>query len=412
MLIRVKTQLPRAASSKAFHQPGEKSGSRRRLLGLTLALLPVALMWVYTAVRGTNFDYVIYRGALLDAIHGGSVYDFFVAQPQYDTNMGFVYPPFASLLMWPLGLVPHTVGVVLLALGTVSVVGAALVGVFHTIDTHREAVGRPRLSLLTWAWLAFPIGISYSALSNMQNGQVSFIVAALVLLDLFVLPKRWRGVLVGLAGAIKLTPLILVPYYVVTRQWRPALNACSSFCLAAIVGAVFRWQDSLRYWLHLGNFNNSFGTLARVDNWSIYGALARFGVTRPALLVIWAGLSVLVIGLALWRARRHFRQGQELEAIVVMGVAAGLVTAATWPHHVLFGLVACALLAGQRPAVGVPVLLAFTVGGYVLPEFGVLVVLLLIGFLVLGLPGNPHSAKTTRRVPAPTSALVDDPAHS
>ncbi len=42
---------------------------------------------------------------------------------------------------------------------------------------------------------------------------------------------------------------------------------------------------------------------------------------------------------------------------VVMGLAASLVSLATWPHHLLFLMVAIALLAWQRPLLGVPTLL-------------------------------------------------------
>src|SRR5665647_959509 len=83
------------------------SNRRRRLMGLTLALLPLGLFMLYIGIQGDNVDLAIYRGALTDMLHGNSVYTFSVPMPELKTNMGFVYPPFASLVMLPLALVSH-----------------------------------------------------------------------------------------------------------------------------------------------------------------------------------------------------------------------------------------------------------------------------------------------------------------
>jgi alpha-1,2-mannosyltransferase len=369
--------------------------TKRRTQGLVLALVPLGFLWMCAALQVDNFDFEIYRNALLDVLRGGSVYDFGVPQPQLHTVMGFVYPPFASLAMLPLGLVPSIVGRILIATATIGLVVAALVACFRLVDSRRATSGRRPFSLITWAWVALPMAVSMSAIFNMQNGQVSFIVAALVLLDVLVLPPRWRGVMVGLAGAVKLTPMIMVPFFLVTRQWRAAANSCAAFGLAAAFAAVFRWSDSVRYWLHPGWLASSFGDLARVENWSIYGDLARLGLAGSTLTFIWVPAAALMLAAALWRARKHYASSQPLEAVLVMGIAATLVTSATWPHHLLFGLVACTLLAAQRPLIGTPALLIFTVAGYVFTAvIGFLIVALMIAIVIAGLPGD---VRTTRR---------------
>jgi len=104
-----------------------------------------------------------------------------------------------------------------------------------------------------------------------------------------------------LVGAIKLAPMILVPYYLVTRQWRAALNATIAFAAATIVGGVFRWSDSIRYWCHPDVVRASLGDPARTDNWSIYGVLSRLGLGDSARTVSWLALAAVVLGLAVWR---------------------------------------------------------------------------------------------------------------
>ena len=355
-------------------------------------------MLVYAGMRVENFDFEIYRGAVTGMLHGNSVYAYVIHMPEYNADMGFIYPPFASLVMLPLALLPHSVAKILMAVTTAVLVMAALAGCFSIIDNRREAVGRKKLSLITWAWVSIPIGFAVPTVSNMQSGQVSFAIAALMLLDVMALPPRWRGVLVGVTGAIKLTPMILVPYYLVTRQWRAAMNASIAFGLATVVGAVFRWPDSMYYWLHPSVINNSLGNPARPDNWSIYGDLARVGLSGSTLQICWVIASALVLGFAAWRATKHFRRGQELEATLVMGISAALVTPATWPHHLLFGLVACALLAVRRPGIGIPALVGLTAVGYMATaDSGLWVVALMAAFVIFGMPGNLHPSSERPR---------------
>ena len=45
-----------------------------------------------------------------------------------------------------------------------------------------------------------------------------------------------RGILVGLAAAIKVTPIILIPYLFLTRQGRAGVRAIATFCAAAAAG--------------------------------------------------------------------------------------------------------------------------------------------------------------------------------
>jgi alpha-1,2-mannosyltransferase len=369
--------------------PPSSTANRRRLLGLALAPLPLGFLLAYAGIRGENFDFDIYRRALLGLLHGGSVYDYTIYQPQYQVSMGFVYPPFASLVMLPLAVIPALAGKTVMAIGTALLMMAALFGVFRLVDARRATVGRKELSPVVWAWVTMPIVFSMPAISNMQLGQVSFAVACLVLVDVLFLPPKWRGALLGLAAAIKLTPLIMVPYYLLTRQWRAAINACAVFGVAAIVGAIFRWHDSVRYWLERDVISNSLGDLSRWDNWSIYGDLSRLGLTGQPLTLVWAVVSVLVVGLAGWRALQQYRQGQGLEATLIVGLTAGLVVTATWPHHVLFVLVASAVLAVRRPLIGVPSLV-FLGATIFLPQglMGFCVSSLMVAFVIFGMPGD------------------------
>ncbi len=329
--------------------------TRLRRLGLLLGLMPMAVLMMALS-RGRNFDFDIYRNSLIGVLHGGSVYAFTVHNAVSHADVGFIYPPFASLVMLPLAVASHSVGKDGLALVTTLLVLASMFTLIDQLYTKRAGEGKPTIGLLRAPLITTLVAVSFPTVNNMGLGQVSFALWALVLLDVIVLPPRWQGVLVGLAGAIKLEPMILVPYYLVTRQWRPAVNSSAVFILATAFGAALRWSDSLRYWLHPSVITRSLGTLTWADNWSMYAALSRLGITGTPLKLSWIVLSGLALLAALWRARSHFRAGERVEAVVVMGMSATLITVVTWANHLFFLLIAIVLLAWRRPLMGFPLL--------------------------------------------------------
>ncbi len=362
-----------------------RSTSLRRVV-LAIGLTPLGLLMMQLS-RGQNYDFEIFRNSLTGMLRGESVYDFAIHNASSQADVGFIYPPFASLLMLPLALLPHIVAKVGLALATTLLVVSVIFALIDRIYSEKAAAGGPTIGWVRTPLITTLIALAYPTVNNMGLGQVSFMLWALVLLDVIVLPPRWQGVLTGLAGAIKLEPMILLPYYLVTRQWRPAVNAAAVFTVATAVGGVLRWSDSLRYWLHPSVIHGSLGNLSRANNWSMYAALSRLGLTGALLTFCWAMLSALVLATALWRARRHFNADQPVEAVVVMGITATLINVATWPHHLLLLLVALALIALHRPLIGLPVLLVVT-NLWLLPEWAIdngAPILMLI-LVVTGLP--------------------------
>src|SRR4051812_3729370 len=88
----------------------------------------------------------------------------------------------------------------------------------------------PRLVWLRRAWLfpmiAVVLLLSKPLQSNLRFGQVSVFLVLLVLVDLITLRgSRAQGVLTGLAGAIKLTPLLFAVFYWVAGKRRASVVA-------------------------------------------------------------------------------------------------------------------------------------------------------------------------------------------
>jgi alpha-1,2-mannosyltransferase len=233
-----------------------------------------------------------------------------------------------------------------------------------------------RLGPLPVVWPAFTalLLVSKPVQSNLRFGQISVFLTLAVLADVIALDgRRGQGVLTGLAAAIKLTPLLFIPYLWLVGRRRAAAVAAGCFAAASTVGLAVFPHDSAAFW---GTYlwHESQGLpLAEGGNQSIYGVLLRAGARGATLGVLWVGLSAAVALFGLWGARKAWLGGQRLFSLAVVGCVSILVSPVSWTHHQIWILVAAA---------GV-----FTANAPVDLVIAALVVLPML----LGLPGIEHA---------------------
>src|SRR5262249_20367887 len=85
--------------------------------------------------------------------------------------------------------------------------------------------------------------------SNFDFGQINVVLMTLVIADCVPRKTPWpRGVLLGIAIALKLTPAVFLLYFLLRRDTRALLVAASSAVLASMVGFALAWHDSCVYW--------------------------------------------------------------------------------------------------------------------------------------------------------------------
>jgi alpha-1,2-mannosyltransferase len=184
-------------------------------------------------------DLAVYRSGGLALRHGEPLYS---AHPD-GSLLPFTYPPFAGLLCVPLAVLDWTAArVAITALSLAALVLAAHLSVhsagLRVPGATTAAVGAGLLLEPVRATLSF--------------GQVNLLVMALVLTDLTARThRRSCGVLVGIAAGIKLTPLIFLPYLLLTGRRRAAGVALASFAGTVLAGWLVLPAESARYWLHL-----------------------------------------------------------------------------------------------------------------------------------------------------------------
>jgi alpha-1,2-mannosyltransferase len=161
-------------------------------------------------------------------------------------------------------------------------------------------------------------------------------------------PRRtpWpRGVLVGLAIALKLTPAVFLLYFVLRRDIRAALVAVASFGAATLVGFALAWNDSCQYWTATVRDTDRIGDATLNTNQNAAGALARLGLGAGTHFVLWTAACVAVLGLTVWAVRRVLAAGDPTLALVCVALFGLVVSPVSWSHHWVWGLPAVVVTA-------------------------------------------------------------------
>jgi alpha-1,2-mannosyltransferase len=262
--------------------------------------------------------------ALLD---GASPYD--IATESNDLK--FIYTPFAAIAFAPLGLMGMQAAFALWTFISVLALEAVIWFALTLVDSGSRD-RRARLTPIA-ALAAIPLSPVFW---NIGLGQVNLILMVLVIVDLAGGPGRFRGVAIGIAAGIKLTPLIFVLYFLITRRFREAVVSMVSFAGTVALGFLLLPASSVRYWSELVlDIERMMPAGAESYIQSIRGML--WQLPDGDVLWRWLPASVVVgiggLAIAAWAGRR----GAEPAGIAACALTGLLVTPVAWtPQWVWF----------------------------------------------------------------------------
>ena len=247
---------------------------------------------LYIALRTYEVDLGVYLRLGGRYIFTSHLYSFVLP----NTSLPFTYPPFAALLFAPWQRTFTTVGSVQTVWTMCNL--AALLGVLVlSVRLVRPTLDRVSTWRLTLA-LSLPALLLNPVLITIGFGQVNLVVTFLVMWDLLSERRIGRrqvplGIATGLAAAVKLTPLLFVPYLLLTRRWRGALNCVLTFVACELVTFLVSPTPSIAYWTQAIFKPGRAGDLSIVDNQNLWAVLDRFthGVLPGAVM-----LPVLIAG--------------------------------------------------------------------------------------------------------------------
>jgi hypothetical protein len=238
------------------------------------------LCWISAARSGTTperygNDFTVFYAAAQQVWLTGNPYEIPIraATP-------YLYPPLFAQLLMPLAWLPLPVAAFLWAMGNVLAVGWLWRQIRQVLPPG------PDQNLLYAGWW---LALGPVLLGNFLLGQVNLWIAAAVTFALLADAHRQRAAAGGLALAaavsIKLSPALLIPYFVGRRAWR----LLAWWAVWMVLGnALSCWGLGPHRWAILHNWYREIilqgwhFDFAVASNQSLYGALLR--------VIRWAGV--------------------------------------------------------------------------------------------------------------------------
>ena len=322
---------------------------------LALALARFALHLAEPRFLARMFDLGIYRdGGLIvrHAYHFRSGH----ATPLYDwVSPGggnpFTYPPFAAGIFAAASLLaPAALQWGMTALSF----GALIASVWLTMDGS----GVPKSKIRAAAVVAVCAVALWTqpVQSDFGLGQINLLLMAAIIWDLRPAGARggqagragragrpgrwWTGAATGIAAGVKLTPLIFIPYLLVTRRFRQAAVAAGAFAATVGIGFAVMPGASMAYW-RSGLFDRANSNphanlaffFASAWNQSLRGVLSR--VMQHAQLAAgpWLIAALLTAVVGVLCATWLHNDGYPMLGVATCALTGLLISPISWLHH-------------------------------------------------------------------------------
>ncbi|MFC5993065.1 glycosyltransferase 87 family protein [Pseudonocardia hispaniensis] len=309
----------------------------RSVLVVALPVLALVLTWLLVRMHGYHIDLEVYRLGVQTWLAGGDMYG---SLPPTISGLAlpFIYPPFAAMVLTPLVLLPWTPSWIALF-----VLSLASLAVTLYVVAARSWPAGGRAGALAVTGAALPAALLLEPVrQTFEFGQINLVLMALVALDCLVARPRWpRGLLVGIAAAIKLTPAVFVLYFLLRRDLRSAVVAVVTGAAATGLGFLVDPAASARYWL--GGPASGISGSVFYTNETIEAVLARMGLTGAALTTGWLVVAAVLLVLAI-------PVGRIADAPLALVTVAGLgllVSPTSWSHHWVWIAPALVVTAGH-----------------------------------------------------------------
>ncbi|WP_031161807.1 glycosyltransferase 87 family protein [Streptosporangium roseum] len=361
---------------------GEATTTERPLWGWPLALLlivvavaPLVIQWLGNVDDQRLVDLDVYRTGGQAILEGRPVYDFVTPAPQL---LPFTYPPIAALLAtplaamsWPAAQWAWTALVFVTLAVSVGYGFRALLG--HAVPYRevlgravpgrraardRDAPGRAGGAGLPMAFALLMIACTYlmPIRDQVRFGQVDILLVALCLADCVARRPVWpRGMLIGLATAVKLTPGVFLIYLLITgfgpgarqEQRRTFFMAAFTAALLTLLPFLVIPADAAEFWFHALLDPERLGANAATTNQSMRGMLIRLYLPDWLTSLLWLALVAVVAWYGFRHARRALLDGHAVTGVALVGLMAVLLSPVAWIHHLAWVVVVLGALAGD-----------------------------------------------------------------
>ena len=349
----VPTAATNVAAPTAFFSPA--IAGFIGLLGVIIATITTAIQ-----VMLTDFpiDMIIYREGVKAFMAGNEVYS--VPMMAGDIALPFLYPPFGALVMVPLAgdwFSDAMAGDIVIILSNLLI---GLVLLLLAFALNKQRTNRFASSdVIAVTALVWGIVLIFEPV-RLNNGfaQINIILMALVALDLIPRKRlKWlpQGWLIGIAAAIKITPLAMLLYFLVRKEIKPIITAGISAIVATAIAAAVRWDVAWEYFtvnlLSMGSGGEIGVQTAYQSNSSLKGFLERLYTSQEAMdtasmitTIIWFCLAIITVVLGGWLMIALNKRGLNIEAFMINAFIMLLISPVSWSHHWIWLTIALPVL--------------------------------------------------------------------
>jgi Glycosyltransferase family 87 len=237
----------------------------------------VGILVIIVAASGFLFirnliDFPVYYAAGRSLLSGRT--DLYAPDFARGLVMDYRYPPLFLLLLTPLWVLPYAVAAFAWHLvSTLEIFGCAAV--------LRRVMSAPRLDLRVWVF-AF-LSVAQYFVMILHYGNAHLLVVFLLFGGLFFYVRGTKAAgafLMALSITIKLTPMLLLPYFVVRREWRFLGFVIGFVALMNLAPALYfgleRNAELLKEWSGHVVVDQEFHEVNGPINLSLRGQLRRY----------------------------------------------------------------------------------------------------------------------------------------
>ncbi|MEJ6018655.1 glycosyltransferase family 87 protein [Corynebacterium sp. H113] len=301
------------------------SESQRRGITVFFSIVSAAVVVILMVRAATYYmmDVEVFQDAGWALRRGQDLYS-----EHFPTRSGyrFIYPPFAALLFYPLTWAGPTTLQIIWTGATIAAVWAMLWMVATRLKLAKPTI--VATALLGLAMLTNPLW------ANVNFGQINVFLALLIVSDVLgFLPKQLRGLGIGIAAGIKITPAAYALIFLVRKDYRAVLLSAMWFFVTAIIGFLLRFDESIYYWTDEFFSGDRGGAPTYEANQAMSGLLARAGITDPTLNMLTMGFFLLGAIAAAYCAWVLERRGQSVAALAMVALAASFAGPYAVSHH-------------------------------------------------------------------------------
>ncbi|WP_143336704.1 glycosyltransferase family 87 protein [Corynebacterium pacaense] len=260
-----------------------------------------------------------------------------------DLSLPFIYPPIGAVLFAPFGyfefFTEELAGNIIVALSSLMLLACLF------LVSNSVLRGRDRLLAFTIAAIAWPIALFAEPVwLNADLGQINILIMTLVVMDLLPVRRRLpRGVLIGLAAAIKLSPLAMLLFFLVRKDFRGMFTALGSALVFTGIGALVSWRQTREFFtttvFNLGADGDSGVSTVFQSNSSLQAMIYRWWPSQSAAeasawpSVLWIVLSVVSIIAVAVLMHHLLARGLTAEAVMANAVLMLMISPISWSHH-------------------------------------------------------------------------------